>query len=65
MLLDSSGPSTPEDSYAVALRIGLPGKRKLLDMDVHDTLSHKVLSINLQFFGRLIGGSFACIYSTI
>jgi len=38
---DSSGPSMPEDRYAVALRIKLPGKRKLLDVDVHDTLSHK------------------------
>jgi hypothetical protein len=45
--VDPSGPSTPEDRYAVDLRIKLPGKRKIKDMDVNDTLSQKVSSVGL------------------
>lgn len=42
---DTSSPSTPEDHYTVSVRIKLPGKRKIQDMEVEDTLSHKALSV--------------------
>jgi len=41
MDFDSYGLSAPEDPFAVALRIKLPSKRKIKDIDVDDTLSQK------------------------